>query len=311
MNGKLLSTQYKEHFSGYRQWEQLEHASEYLLFPENMGVHLSIDETCLSCGEVYTFLTNKAGHGGSGTLVAVIRGTKAEHVIAILKMISRNKRLLVEEITLDLSSTMMLIAHTVFPKARITNDRFHVQKIYYEAVDDLRISLRWMARDFENSEIERCRKEGVKYTPFRYANGDTRKQLLARAKFILTKHESKWTTAQKWRADIIFEFYPELKDAYDLAIELTDIFNTKCIKNVARTKLARWFNKVEQLSGSAFQTVIDTFTNHYDTILNYFVNRETNAGAESFNAKVKAFRSQFRGVSDIPFFLFRLSKLCA
>lgn len=34
-------------------------------------------------------------------------------------------------------------------------------------------------------------------------------------------------------------------------------------------------------------------------------------GAESFNAKVKAFRSQFRGVTDIPFFLFRLAKLCA
>ncbi|WP_188533775.1 transposase, partial [Bacteroides luhongzhouii] len=55
----------------------------------------------------------------------------------------------------------------------------------------------------------------------------------------------------------------------------------------------------------------ETFRNHYDTILNYFVNRSTNAGAESFNAKVKAFRSQFRGVTDIPFFLFRLSKLCA
>ncbi|MBR1557551.1 MAG: transposase, partial [Prevotella sp.] len=37
----------------------------------------------------------------------------------------------------------------------------------------------------------------------------------------------------------------------------------------------------------------------------------TNAGAESFNAKVKAFRAQFRGVADIPFFLFRLMKLCA
>ena len=46
-------------------------------------------------------------------------------------------------------------------------------------------------------------------------------------------------------------------------------------------------------------------------VLNFFVNRATNAGAESFNAKVKAFRAQFRGVSDIPFFLFRLMKLCA
>lgn len=311
MNGKLLSSQYKEHFSGFRDWEQLSHASEYLLFPENMGPHLSIDESCLSSGEVYTFLTNKEGHGGPGSLVAVIHGTKAETVIAVIEKIPRHKRLQVNEITLDLSSSMMLVARTVFPKARITNDRFHVQKLYYDAIDELRVSLRWMARDLENGEMRKCREAGTKYVPFRYANGDTRKQLLARAKYILTKHESKWTKAQRWRADIIFEFYPELRRAYELAMELTAIFNTRCVKDVARTKLARWFNEVEKLAGNAFQTVIDTFVNHYDTILNFFVNRQTNAGAESFNAKVKAFRSQFRGVADIPFFLFRLAKLCA
>ncbi len=175
----------------------------------------------------------------------------------------------------------------------------------------MRITLRWMARDLENAEIKRCREEGIPYTPFRYANGDTRKQLLARAKFILTKHESKWTTSQRWRADIIFEFYPELKQAYQLAMELTAIYNAKSQKDAARLNLAKWFDKVSKLAGNAFQTVIDTFTNHYDTILNFFVNRQTNAGAESFNAKVKAFRSQFRGVADIPFFLYRLTMLCA
>ncbi|WP_289145707.1 transposase, partial [uncultured Bacteroides sp.] len=76
------------------------------------------------------------------------------------------------------------------------------------------------------------------------------------------------------RAEIIFDHYPELKSVYDLAIELTNIYN-----------------------------------NYYETILNYFVNRETNAFAESFNAKIKAFRAQFRGVGDIPFFIFRLCKL--
>ncbi len=307
----MLSSQYKEIISGYRRWDQLEHASSYLLFPENIGPRLSLDETCLSSGEVYTFLTNKDGHGGPGTLVAVVHGTKSETVIAVLEMISPHLRNRVEEITLDLSSSMMLIARTVFRKARITNDRFHVQKLYYDALDDLRISFRWMARDLENDEIKRCREEGMAYVPFRYANGDTRKQLLARAKFILTKHESKWTDSQRWRADIIFEFYPELKDAYSLAMELTDIYNHKSRKDAARLKLARWFEKVSKLAGNAFQTVIDTFVNHYDTILNFFVNRETNAFAESFNAKVKAFRSQFRGVEDIPFFLYRLSLLTA
>ena len=243
--------------------------------------------------------------------MAAIRGTKAETVIAVLEMIPLAKRKTVREITLDLSSSMMLIARRSFPKATVTNNRFHVHKLYYDAIDELRISLRWMARDVENEDIARCRKAGIPYVPFRYVNGDTRKQLLARAKYILTKHASKWTESQQWRADIIFEFYPELKRAYDLAMDLTDIFNQKVDKDVARLNLARWYNKVDEMVEGQFRTVAETFRNHYDTILNFFINRSTNAGAESFNAKVKAFRSQFRGVTDIPFFLFRLSKLCA
>ena len=140
--------------------------------------------------------------------MAAIRGTKAETVISVLDRIPLAKRKTVREITLDLSSSMMLIARHSFPKATVTNDRFHVHKLYYDAIDELRISLRWMARDIENEEIARCRKAGIPYVPFRYANGDTRKQLLARAKYILTKHASKWTESQQWRADIIFEFYP-------------------------------------------------------------------------------------------------------
>ncbi|MFD2575826.1 transposase [Haoranjiania flava] len=54
-----------------------------------------------------------------------------------------------------------------------------------------------------------------------------------------------------------------------------------------------------------------TIKNHYRNILNYFDNKSTNASAESFNAKIKAFRSQFRGVGNINFFLFRLTKLFA
>ena len=60
MNGQTLRKQYKEKISDYRNWEQLEHAEEYMLFPNNFGDDMSLDETCLSNGEVYTILTNKA-----------------------------------------------------------------------------------------------------------------------------------------------------------------------------------------------------------------------------------------------------------
>ena len=112
--------------------------------------------------------------------MAVVKGTKAEDVIQVVKKIYLSKRKTVKEITLDLSSSMMRIARAVFPKALITNDRFHVQKLYYDALDDMRIAYRWMARDKENEEIKEAKSKGKEYIPFRYSNGDTRKQLLGK-----------------------------------------------------------------------------------------------------------------------------------
>ena len=44
-----------------------------------------------------------------------------------------------------------------------------------------------------------------------------------------------------------------------------------------------------------------------EEVLNYFINRSTNAHAESLNSKLKGFRAQLRGVQDLPFFMFRAS----
>ena len=46
-----------------------------------------------------------------------------------------------------------------------------------------------------------------------------------------------------------------------------------------------------------------------DLMLNYFINRSTNAHAESLNSKLKGFRAQLRGVQDLPFFMFRASMI--
>ena len=123
-----------------------------------------------------------------------------------------------------------------------------------------------MARDIENEEMRQCRDNKTEYVPFRYRNGDTRKQLLARAKHILTKNSVNWTESQRLRAEIIFENYPDLRYAYQLAQELTDIYNGRLDVDVARTKLARWYDAVEQMDYGAFQTVLNTFHNHYQTI---------------------------------------------
>lgn len=270
-----------------------------------------MDETSLSQGELYTIITNKSAHGGKGTLVAMIKGTKSEDVIYYLNHLPRAKRLKVKEITIDLSPSMRLIAKQAFPNATIVSDRFHVQKLMNEAVSDLRVDFRWQAIDQENKEIALAKELGRKFISHTFENGDTRRQLLARSRHVVMKHHSRWTDSQKRRARILFREYPAIEEAYNVSMKLTDIFNTKCNKGIALTKLARWYDEVERLNCKFFNSVIQTMQNNYATIVNYFENRSTNASAESFNAKIKAFRSQFRGISDIPFFIFRLATIFA
>ncbi|WP_010180207.1 transposase [Aquimarina agarilytica] len=137
------------------------------------------------------------------------------------------------------------------------------------------------------------------------------KQLLARSRYLLFKTQNKWTTSQQNRATILFKLYPKIEKAYNLAQKLKYIYENNNDKNVARLKLAKWYNQVEKEGFKSFNTIARTIQNHYENILNYFNNRSTNASAESFNAKIKEFRNQFRGVRDVKFFLYRLTKLYA
>ncbi|MEX2485399.1 MAG: transposase [Brumimicrobium sp.] len=96
-----------------------------------------------------------------------------------------------------------------------------------------------------------------------------------------------------------------------LSQALRQIYNTDKGKGVALTKLAQWYDQVEKSNFKSFNTIMNTISLNYESILNYFDNRSTNAAAESFNAKIKAFRSQFRGVRNVEYFLFRLTKIYA
>lgn len=266
----------------------------------------------LSQGELYTVLTNKFAKGKKGSIVAIIFGTKSQEVIDVLRKISYEKRCEVKEITLDMASTMGLIARKSFPKALQVIDRFHVQKLAYDALQEIRIKHRWEAIEQENNEMKLAKESNLSFKPNILENGDTHKQLLARSRYLLFKARNKWTTKQHIRAKLLFKHYPNLKYAYELTQELGTIYRTTKDKAIAYTKLAQWYNKVELSKfNKTFSTVVNTIQNHYRNILNFFENRSTNASAESFNAKIKAFRRQFRGVRSVSFFLFRLSKIYA
>lgn len=276
-----------------------------------MGAHVGLDETSLSRGELYTILINKQAKGRKGSIIAMIKGTDVKTVSDVLLKLSRKRRFQVREITLDMASNMHQIAKVCFPSAIQVVDRFHVQQLAFDAVQQMRIEARWEAMDKESIEIAYAKSCGQVYRPDTFENGDSRKQLLARTRYLLFKKDTSWSDSQSERARILFREYPDIKKAYYLSLRLGLIYHQCKHADTAMTRLARWYDEVDKSGFEAFGTVARTIQTHYLRIVAFFKNRATNAASESFNAKIKAFRAQLRGVRDVAFFLFRLSKIYA
>ena len=282
-----------------------------MVFPKNIGSHLSLDEVEVSGGELYTVLTNKFQHGKDGCLVAIVKGTKVEIVTAAIERIPLRQRQNVRTITVDLDDSMRQIATDCFPHAALVDDRFHVQKSVSDAVQEIRIALRKEAIREHNAKMQEAREKKKHYKPRRYENGDTLKELLARGRHILFKSSGHWTKSQEERARILFREFPQLLQAYEIAMSLRGVYEQADDREDARRRLHRWYEQVEECLEvfPNFETPMQTIQLHEETILNYFTSRKTNASAESFNAKIKNFRALQRGVRDVTFFLYRLSKI--
>ena len=237
------------------------------------------------------------------------QGTRSKDIALVLTKIPENERAKVEEITLDMAESMNNIVRYSFPNATPVTDRFHVQQLVSEAIQEIRISFRKESIREENEQIKLAKKEGRRYNHKIFENGDTKKQLLARSRYLLFKSESKWHEQQQKRSVILFQEFPELKSAYELSMMFRSCYENSHSIEEAEENFGRWFLKVEEKNIDSFTVAAESIRLHKKTILNYFINRSTNASAESFNAKLKNFRTVVRGVRDKKFHLFRVAEL--
>lgn len=338
MEGSTVERHYKHFLSGFPDWGESAHAAEWVVMPENIGERLSIDETKLG-DDVYTILSNKAGHGKRGTLIAVAKGTRSDSVASVINKISEADRMRVKEITMDFSDSMQRIAETCFPRAKVVIDCFHVIQRLIEGLEEVRLKEKRAAVSdnkrkevaFRQDEERRAKqrkyyrkrhpknpkeKRGRKrikpkaYRPEELSNGDTPVELLTRAKYILPQTGDKWSERQKERARLMFARYPRIKEAYSLICSARSIFRDKDLsKDMARKRLHQWYDEVSSCTLREIKSARDCIKSKEEEALNYFDNHSTNASAESLNSKIKGFKAQLHGVTDIPFFMFRLCKI--
>ena len=253
--------------------------------------------------------------------------------------IPQEQREQVEEVTMDFSDSMFAVVTEAFPNAAIVIDCFHIVKRCIEAVEELRLKAKREAQKAQNKEkamfkkkleqLVKSRKYYRKKHPKKYkgkkrgrksqrlnkrfrptmlANGETVIELLTRSKYLLSVSGEKWTDRQKTRAKILFRMFPKIKDAYTLICSLRSVFSNKSIdRGTAKVKLHEWYQKVSVCTLREVKAARDAIKYKEEEVLNYFINRSTNAHAESLNSKLKGFRAQLCGVQDLPFFMFRAS----
>ncbi|GAB3507320.1 hypothetical protein GCM10027442_12390 [Emticicia fontis] len=63
--------------------------------------------------------------------------------------------------------------------------------------------------------------------------------MLARSRYVLYKKEKDWTENQKQRTTILFELYPDIKQAYDLIMSISYIFENTSDRLYGSTRLAK------------------------------------------------------------------------
>lgn len=325
---------YKHHLSDYQTWSQKVHASDWVLIPENIGEHCSIDETQL-CGDVYTILSNKAGRGRQGTVIAIVKGTRADAVSQIVKMILESELAKVKEITMDFSDSMYSIAKQCFPNATIVIDCFHIVKRLCDGLEEMRLRFKRLAQvenkkaaaAFAQDEDRKARQRAYyrrkhkknpqerrgrkrirkqKYKPAVLTNGDTKVELLTRSRNLLAQAGDKWGEHKKERARLMFELYPQMREGYSLICKVRSIFRMKLTVEQAKEKLHDWYKEVNACTLREIKAARDCIKAREKEVLNYFLRRSTNASAESLNSKLKSFRAQVHGVADLPFFMYRV-----
>lgn len=140
----------------------------------------------------------------------------------------------------------------------------------------------------ENRGRKRIKKQ--KYKAEELSNGDTKVELLTRSRNQLAQPGEKWGEHKKERARLLFDLYPQMKEAYSLICKVRDIFKRKHTVDEAEAKLHNWYKEVNNCTFREIKSARDCIKSREEEVLNYFLKRSTNASAESLNSKMKGGR---------------------
>ncbi len=237
---------------------------------------IGIDEISLKKGH-RDFVTIVSAKTKSGDLsvIAVLPDRFKETVHAFFNSIPNHLKRTVKTVCCDMYDGFVQSAKEVFGSQVVAVDRYHVAKLYRAPLDQLRIK-EMLRLKSEVSSDEYNRLEGMMW--------------------ILRRNHECLLKAEKDKLSLLYKHSPKLKQAHKYALKLTNIFNTKCNRKVALSKLNRWISSVKNSMVTCFATFIKTLQKHKTSILNYFKARKNSGFVEGLNNKIKVMTRRCYGI---------------
>lgn len=262
---------------------------------------MAIDEKMIN-QEMYTVMTNS----DTGKIAMLAETMESKELEPLLKKL--NAAPIIKNITGDLSPMYESLCKKALPETKMTADKFHVVSHSLDMLQDIRIRY----KHEEIAKMPKKKKERELYEQNTMVeNGETRRELLSKSRYLLYKRKYEWSQSQQNRAQLLFKYYPELETAYELVSKVRTWYNHKTTNTPflqIESKLYEWYEIVEKEKIPEMNNLVKTFIRHEENILNYFQSNKTNAIAEAVNGKIQRFISFNYGVRDKDFFLFRIAK---
>lgn len=238
---------------------------------------IGIDEIALKKGHNdYVTIISVKDKNDALSVVAVLPDRLKETVKTFLESIPANLMKTVKTVCTDMYDGFVKAASEVFGSRVVVIDRYHVSKLYREPLDQLRIE-----------EMKRLKPQ---LTQQEYGRLEGMMWILRRKHECLSKDE-------KTALEFMYIHSPLLKEAHQMALKLTHIFNTHGNRKESLTKMNRWIQKVQKSRLACFDGFIKTLERYKANILNYFKNRRSSGFVEGLNNKIKVLKRRCYGLS--------------
>jgi transposase len=266
----------------------------YIAKEENVGPNMCIDDKEINHKSI-TIMSNQ----DTGKIAFVMDSIKSvelqKGIIFLGEAIKK-----IKNISCDRAPSYLKFCNTILPSALIIIDKFHVMKYVYDAVQSVRMEIRKEIFEQMPKGKRQKKDEGLL----------SELELLKKSRIPLSRSKSLWNEDQLEIMKALFDNYPKLEKAYQLAQDFKQWYD-KSNATKSRLKVEKelflWYDKVEKSKLKAFEPCVKMIEKHEENIINYFQETQTNAKAERLNGKIERFLSNNYGVRDLDFSMYRIN----